>query len=177
MLRSPHVRFRRRIRFAAPWIVVIGCSSPGRGGPDRVTTGAPGTRIDASVGDTRERGAAAAADATMADAGAIAATPEPCWKWKPDPSNPPCNPPKPAAIEARILAVAVAGSALEVSVDRGSDDRVEKGWIGEVLDEAGKAIPNLTGVVGRVAGKTSQLRIRTTQLPTGARKVRLFPPR
>jgi hypothetical protein len=62
-------------------------------------------------------------------------------------------------------------------VDRGSDDRVEKGWTGEVLDEAGKAIPNATGVIGRVAGKTSQLRIKTTQLPTGARKVRLFPPR
>lgn len=158
--------------------MVIGCSSAGNGvRNDRTTTGTPGIRSDARVADASGSALAAAHDTTIGDAGGVALSPEPCWKWKPDPSNPPCNPPKPTPLEARILAVAVVGSTLEVSVDRGADDRVEKGWIGEVLDEGGKPIPNASGVIGRVAGKSSQLRITSTKLPTGARKVRLSPPR
>ena len=101
---------------------------------------------------------------------------ESCSNDRPDPASPTCSPSRPTAIESRILRVRVVGSALEITVDRGSDHGVAKGWIGQVLNDRGKAIAGARTVVERVEATRSHLPITMTDFPLSARRVVLSPP-
>jgi hypothetical protein len=54
-----------------------------------------------------------------------------------DPQNPNCDNYRPAPVKAKIINVQVAGDGAIITVDRGTDKGVDKGWKGKILKKGG----------------------------------------
>jgi len=158
--------------------VVLGCGS----GAERATTPAtpPARHADAGIHQAHvvsETDARTDASTNPRTDGGVIGSRESCSNDRPDLGSPTCSPSRPTAIESRIIAVRVVDATLEITVDRGSDHGVEKGWIGQVLDDRGKAISGARTVVERVEATRSHLPITMTDLHLSApSRVALSPP-
>lgn len=153
-----------RQRFAAPIVLVIGCSS---GGPERVTTPPPTTPHDAAAVATA---AIDAAPIAVPDAAPV----DPC-KLPPSPDNPTCNPPAPRSLEARVIDTSSVDGDLVLVVDRGSAAGVGPRWHAELVSENGKAIAGATLEVIKVDRSSTRVRLpKSKTLPSP--RVRLSPP-
>jgi hypothetical protein len=153
-----------RQRFAAPIVLIIGCSS---GSADR-TTAPPPARHDAASAP-----AEAAAEVPPVDA-AAALPVDPC-KLPPSPDNPTCNPPAPRALEARVINTKPEGAGLELVVDKGSAAGIGPRWQAVLLTEGGQPIAGAALEIVSVSRNTTRMRLaKTAQLPS--QRVRLSPP-
>lgn len=172
---------KRRLLFATPFVLVVGCKRP-------IEATTPGEHDETEEDRAPTYVAASNIDASMA------------WPTRIDPPDPPdaapdrvrytgcgrhpdgtfttCNPPRPGFDDAgnrtttgnpppppspsRVLAVEVQGSDLLLRVTN-SSTQIDKHWTGTLADEKGRAMPNGTVVIIRVDKSMITVRARVTQ--------------
>lgn len=179
----PTVRVRTRHSFAAPFVLVVGCSSGGgtrtEPGPVKpALAGAAGASVDAPQTIALARDAAVdAPNLEPAIPGTGLPTKlDPC-DGSLDPGGPTCNPPPPQATEARIVSERIVDGALVVVVDRGVRDGVSVRWSAVLLARDGKVIPGGAAVISDVGRDSCRIRFpAATRIPPPQTRVRMTPP-
>lgn len=161
---------RTRHTFAAPFVLVVGCS-----GAAPAPLPPPPLRPDPVPIDAAVDAAALAPDAALPDPEHVPRlVVDPC-KLPADPSNPACNPRRPVSFEARILEYVREGAGLIIKVGVTGDARVDPGWRASLLDRDGQIVETARLAIVRVDRRQVTIRIANLAvLPTGAR-VRLVP--
>jgi hypothetical protein len=164
---------RRRVRFAAPFVLIIGCSG-GRTTPrtppdDDIATAAPADAPpDASIDAPPDAYEQPCTPCTFG----CSAT---CNPPRPRPSDPPPRPP--AAVEGRIIAVSIVGSDTFIVVGAGLDRRVDADGHVELVRDDGKRL--LRGVkleIVEVTQRTTKVRLPGGLGEARPVRVRLTPP-
>jgi hypothetical protein len=183
---------RRRVHFAAPFVLIVGCGGAAHPRPDPdedETVAASATPADAAPDASTDAAVDAPPDAFDAKA-LYQATCRPCE----DPNchatcNPPppsadtpcgwrgkrCAPPRPADVNARIIGVQIQGADSIIVVGRGADLGVAKDWRAQLLLDSGKLVDAIPLEIIEVRATTTRIRLHGT-FEGRLRMVRLSPP-
>ncbi|MBA3465121.1 MAG: hypothetical protein H0T46_34630 [Deltaproteobacteria bacterium] len=180
------IRQTRSSRFATPFVIVVGC-----GGGPRTEPARPHNPIaTAAEMDALPDRVSVPVDAAVADAAAPDArtTPldrrnpndrpvyfDPCG-GPPDPNKLRCNPPRPVAVQAKIIAIRIEGGDTIITAAHGNNHGVTKVWRAELVAGNGRALAYRLQLV-RVTKQTTELRLRGgIEDARSDMQVRLSPP-
>lgn len=158
-----------RRRFAAPFVLVIGCS--GGGSPDHATA-PPSPPRDAAPLPVATADASPPPDTATAIDAAIAL--DPCG-LPPAPGNPTCNPPAPRTLEARVIDSRREGADLLIVVNKGAGANIGPGWRGVLLGDNGRPVAGASLELVKVERSATTFRLKQTSSLPGQR-VQLSPP-
>lgn len=163
------MRVRTRHSFAAPFVLVVACSSGGGTQPERTTPPVVTPVADpADAAIDSPEVVAQAVDASVPDAPRYIA---PC-DGRPDPDNKRCNnPPAPEDLMGRIYDARIVAGVLIVRVNVGVDHGVSRRSKIALVDADGKEIPTRRVEILELISGATKLRFpdRTELPPTGGR--------
>lgn len=172
-----------RKRFAAPFVLVVGCSTGGPPEkathptvPDDAATAGASSQITTGATTGSGSGSAVTQGAGSGSAKYGLGPPlDPC-KMPPSPDNPTCNPPRPTKpIEGHIISARTVNGSLELDIDRGREQGVTMQWRAQLTDWAtGKIVAPLE--VLRVDVRTTRVRLQNPKLSPRDHKALLTPP-